>query len=194
MAVKKKCTGVVSCEFAKLPQCGPVRCGPFELDGTDGPMFDHFAQEHVNASGTDIMFWHQNLEESLRDPLYDEPIDREWSGPYRLKAWVEYIPGAPQMQEEGMTVRWQGSLWIARKTLEDGGIPAPLEGDVIKFWDNKFFTEHGVNAEEGVHGGYFFDVINVDDDGHVHDSGHFVGLTVTILRRTEFTPERRLNS
>lgn len=186
----KKATG---CEFAKLAKSGPQKCGPFELDGRDASMFDHFAQEHVNASGTDILLWHQDLEESIRDPLYDEPIDREWLGPYKLKAWVEYIAGSPQMQEQGMTVRWQGTLWIARKELEDTGTPAPLEGDVIRYWDNKFFTEHGVNAEHGVHGGYYFDVINVDDDGHVQDSDHFVGLTVTVLRRTEFTPERRLD-
>lgn len=186
----KKATG---CEFAKLRKCGPQQCGPFALDGRDAAMYDHFAQEHTESSGTEVLFWHQNLEESIRDPLYDEPIEREWLGPYKLKAWVEYIAGDPQMTENGMTVRWQGTMWVARKTLEDGGIPAPLEGDVIKYWDNKFFTEHGVNAEEGVHGGYFFDVINVDDIGHVQDSGYFVGLTVTILRRTEFTPERRLD-
>lgn len=190
MPIEKKCG---SCEFAKLPKSGPQKCGPFSLGERDGAMFDHFAQEHTEASGTEILFWHQNLEESLRDPLYDEPIDREWLGPYKMKAWVEYIAGSPQMTENGMTVRWSGTMWIARKTLEDGGIPAPLEGDVIKYWDNKFFTEHGVNAEEGVHGGYYFDIINVDDHGHVHDSGHFVGLTINIMRRTEFTPERRLD-
>ena len=190
MPIEKKC-GV--CEFAKLPKSGPQKCGPFSLGERDGAMFDHFAQEHTEASGTEILFWHQNLEESLRDPLYDEPIDREWLGPYKLKAWVEYIAGSPQMTENGMTVRWSGTMWIARKTLEDAGVPAPLEGDVIKYWDNKFFTEHGVNAEEGVHGGYYFDIINVDDHGHVHDSGHFVGLTINIMRRTEFTPERRLD-
>lgn len=193
MSITKKCSGVVSCEFAKLTKSGPQRCGPFELDGQDASMFDHFAQEHVNASGTEILLWHQDLQESIRDPLYDESIEREWLGPYKLKAWVEYIAGAPQMQEQGMSVRWEGTVWIARKELEDTGTPAPLEGDVIKYWDNKFFAEHGVNAEHGVHGGYYYDVINVDDDGHVQDSAHFVGLTMNILRRTEFTPERRLN-
>ena len=155
-------------------------------------MYDHFAQEHVEASGTDILLWYQDLENSLRDPLYDEPIDREWLGPFKLTGWVEYIAGTPQMREEGMVVRWEGRIWIARKELEDTGTPAPLEGDMIKYWDDKFFAEHGVNAQSGVHGGYYFDVINVDDDGHVQDDGHFVGLTINVLRRTEFTPERRL--
>ena len=194
MSLFKKCSGIGSCEFAKLRKSGPQTCGPFELDGRDAAMYDHFAQEHVNASGTTILLWHQDLEESLRDPLYDEPIDRVWAGPYKLKAWVEYIAGTPQMREEGMTVRWEGRIWVARKELEDTGTPAPLEGDVIKYWDNKFFAEHGVNAEEGVHGGYYYDVINVDDAGHVQDSDHFVGLTINVLRRTEFTAERRLDA
>lgn len=196
MAVKKKCSGVVGCSFATLAKTGPQTCGPFALDGRDAAMFDHFAQEHTNASGTDLLLWHQNLEESVRDPLYDEPIEREWDGPFAFKGYVEYMAGTPQMQEEGMSVRWQGTIWVARKELEDSKVPAPLEGDVLRFWDNKFFTEHSVNAEEAaLHGaGYYFDVINVDDDGHVQDSDHFVGLTITVMRRTEFTAERRLNS
>lgn len=194
MSISKKCSGIVDCNFAELSMKGPQKCGPFQLDGRDAAMFDHFAQEHTSAGGTSIWLWHQNLGQSIRDPLYDEPIEREWQGPFKLKGFVEYIPGTPEMREEGMVVRWQGRVWLARKELEDTGTPAPLEGDVVRFWDNKFFAEHGVNAEEGVHGGYYFDVINADDDGHVQDSGHFVGIVLTVLRRTEFTPERRLDS
>lgn len=187
----KKCG---TCSFMKPDMKLPQRCGPFRLDGGDAAMFDHFAQEHVEASGTEVLYWHQNLETSIRDPLYDEPIEREWQGPFRFIAYVEYTPGTPQMREEGMTVRWEGRLWVARKTLEDQNIPAPLEGDVMQFWDNRFFREHGVNGEEGAEGGYYFDITNVDDDGHVQDSSHFVGLTINFIRRTEFTAERRLNS
>jgi len=190
MAITKKC---FSCEFAKLKTSGPQKCGPFALDGRDAAMYDHFAQEHLQAIGTDMLLWHQDLAQSIRDPLYDESIDREWQGPFKFKGFAAYIAGSPQMREEGMVVRWEGTIWVARKELEDTGTPAPLEGDVIKYWDDKFFAEHGVNAEEGVHGGYYFDVINVDDDGHVQDDAHFVGLTINVLRRTEFTPERRLS-
>lgn len=192
MPITKKCAGVVSCDFAQLKKTGPQKCGPFALDGRDSTMFDHFAQEHVAASGTDILLWHQDLENSIRDPLYDESIERVWQGPFKFKGYVQYMAGEPSMRDEGMTVRWQGTIWIARKELEDKKTPAPLEGDVVKFWENKFFAEHGVNAEHGVEGGYYFDVINADDIGHVNDSDHFVGITLTVLRRTEFTPERRL--
>lgn len=191
----KKCKGTGSCDFVTLKSAScPVKCSPFQLDDSESAFFDSIAQEHVQAHGTELYFWHQDLEESTRDPLYDEPIDREWRGPYKIMGWVEYMAGQPQMREEGMVVRWEGRIWIARAELEEKGAPAPLEGDVLKFWDNTFFEEHGVNAEEGVHGGYYFDVINADDDGHVFDTGHFVGIVLNVLRRTEFTPERRLDS
>lgn len=185
------------CNFAKVETSCPPKCGPFELEESEACFFDSIAQEHVKAHGTDLMFWHQDIEASVKDPLYDEPIAREWAGPYKIKGFVEYMAGTPQMQEEGMTVRWSGRVWVARVELEERGAPAPLEGDVFKFWDNKFFTEHSVNADEAaLHGspkpGYFFDIINVDDDGHVFDTGHFVGLVITVSRRTEFAAERRL--
>ena len=190
----KKCSGVGSCVFVELKtSCQPL-CDSFKLDSSESQMFDHIAQEHTEAHGVDILYWHQNLGESIRDPLYDEPIERVWDGPFKITGYVEYMAGTPQMQEEGLTVRWQGTIWIARVELEDKNAPSPLEGDVLKFWDNKFFAEHGVNAEEGVHGGYYFDVINADDAGHVHDTDHFVGILLTVMRRTEFTPERRLDS
>lgn len=188
-----------SCSFAEVKTPRPKNCNPFELEESEACFFDHIAQEHVQASGTELRLWHQDIEESIRDPLYDEPIDRVWAGPFVLRGWVEYMGGQPQMQEYGMTVRWSGNIWVARKELEDRNIPAPLEGDVIKFWDNKFFTEHSVNADEQAlegspHPGYYFDVINVDDKGHVFDTGHFVGLLIQVQRRTEFTAERRLET
>lgn len=184
-----------SCKFAALKTKARPLCGPFVLDGSDGPLFDHFAQEHTAASGTEILYWHQDLETSLRDPLYDEPIDRVWRGPFKLKGFVEYMEGQPQMSENGMTVRWQGRIFIARLELEQSNAPAPLEGDVLKFWENKFFQEHSVNGDESIpNAGYYFDVINADDVGHVHDSDRFVGFNLTVQRRTEFTAERRLDS
>ncbi len=190
---------IPSCNFAKVDTVCPPKCGPFELDESEACFFDSIAQEHVGAHGTDLTYWHQDIENSIRDPLYDEPIDRGWAGPFKMKGFVEYMGGQPQMAEEGMSVRWQGRIWIARAAVEAARAPVPLEGDVLKFWDNKFFTEHSVNSEEAAlegdpKPGYFFDVINVDDDGHVFDTGHFVGLVLTVMRNTVYTAERRLES
>lgn len=187
------------CKFAKVTTACPTKCKPFSFSEQESCVFDSIAQEHTEATGTTMYFWHQNLEASIRDPLYDEPIERAWKGPYKIKGYVEYMEGQPQMQEQGMTVRWQGNLYIARATLEDAGAPAPLEGDVFKFWDDKFFKEHSVNSDEDALAGtpspgYYFDVINSDDTGHIFDEAHFTGFKLTVMRRTEFTAERRLES
>ena len=190
----KKCIGTGSCEFVTLKKKGGlISCPPFKLDEQEGRVFDSIAQEHVAAHGTELDYWHQDLENSIRDGLYDEPIERKWKGPYKINAFVEYMGGQPAMREEGMVVRWEGRIWVARVEFEDRNAPAPLEGDVLRFLDNKFFEEHSVNADHVPGAGYFFDVINADDDGHVFDTGYFVGFTINVLRRTEFTPERRLD-
>jgi len=193
----KKKAGV--CEFARVETACPTRCKPFSFSEQEACVFDSITKEFTEAIGTSMYFWHQDLEASIRDPLYDEPIDRVWAGPYKLKGYVEYMEGQPQMQEQGMTVRWQGELYIARSSLEDAGAPAPLEGDVLRFWDNRFFTDHSVNTDkDAVDGtpkpGYYFDVINADDTGHIFDEAHFTMIKLTVMRRTEFTAERRLES
>ncbi len=187
------------CKFAKVETSCPTKCKPFAFSEQESCVFDSIAQEFTEAIGTTLYFWHQDLSASIRDPLYDEPIDRAWKGPYKMKGFVEYMEGRPQMQEQGMSVRWQGQIFLARATLEAAGAPAPLEGDVFRFWDNQFFTNHSVNDDkDALQGtprpGYYFDVINCDDTGHIHDEAHFTGFVITVMRRTEFTPERRLES
>jgi|WetSurMetagenome_2_1015567.scaffolds.fasta_scaffold02643_6 hypothetical protein len=184
--------GPGSTKFAELPASCSVSCPPFKIDASEGAVFDHFAQEHVSAHGTELKYWHQDLEASRRDALYDEPINRAWRGPFKLTGFVEYMEGQPGMREEGAFVRWEGRIWIARKELEDNNCPAPTEGDVIQYWDDRFFAGFAVNDEHVPGSGYYFDVIKASDDGHVGDTGYFVGFSIQVLRRTEFTPERRL--
>jgi len=163
------------------------------FDSSELCMFDSIAGEHIEAYGTDLRFWHQDHEHTKRDALYDEPVDRAFKGPYLLKGYVEYAGGTPEMTEQGMRVTWAGNIWIARSSLEAANAPAPLEGDVISYWDVPFFAEHAVNSEEPVPGKmYAFDVVNSDDDGHVFDSEAFLYFKLDVRRRTEFTPERRL--
>jgi len=190
-----KCKKADGCEFAKLVPICATPCPPFKIDEADAALYDHFAQESVYAHGTELLFWHQDLHKSRRDPLYDEPIDRDWRGPFTLNGFVTYMESTPQMREEGLVIRWEGEIWVARKELEDKGAPIPTEGDVFKFWENRFFTEYSVAAEEGVpNAGYYFDVIHTKDDGHIGDTAYFVGISLRVIRRTEFTPERRLGA
>jgi hypothetical protein len=184
----------LTCKFANVEgeDC-PATCEGMVLDSKELCVFDSIAQEHVDAHGTDVKFYHQDIPGSSRDPLYDEPVDREFRGPYKLKAFVEYPPATPEMTENGMRVTWTGSVWVARAALEVHGIPAPLEGDIFQFWDTvEFYKEHSVGHEHVPGAGYYFDVVTVDEDGHVFDSEAFVGFKCEIRRRSEFTPERRL--
>jgi hypothetical protein len=184
--------GPGSTQFAELPGSCAAKCPPFKIDDSEGGVFDHFAQEQVKAVGPDISYWHQDLDASTRDPLYDEPIDRVWRGPFKLTGFVEYMEGQPGMREEGSFVRWEGRIWLPRKELEDNNAPAPVEGDVIQYWDDRFFADFAVNDEAVPKAGYYFDIIKASDDGHVGDTSHFVGFALQVVRRTEFTAERRL--
>jgi hypothetical protein len=177
--------------FCSLQGCKKEQ---FQIDGSEIATFDHFVTERTRAHGTRLDYWHQDLPNTARDKLYDEPVNRAWRGPYKIYGYVEYSPGQPEMREEGIRVTWTGNIWIARKEIENASAPPPLEGDIIRYWPLPFFAEHGVNNEESAvsTAGYFFDVVNSDDDGHIAGAAAFVGFKLEVRRRTEFTPERRL--
>lgn len=183
---------ILSCDFAEVKMDCPTECTTFELDGSEVCFFDSVVNEQVNIIGTPIEFWHQDWENVTRDALYDEPTDRAWRGPWKLKAFVDYLPGTPEMREEGFRVTWNGTMFIPRAALESIKAPAPQEGDVIRYWSNKFFKEHASGSKGDPGADYYFDVINVDDDQHVFDSAAFMGFKLILTRRTEFGAERRL--
>lgn len=157
-------------------------------------LFDCWAQEHNRIGGTQIEFWSLNIEKSKRDPLYDEPVERVWDGPFRLIGYLEYPDKVPEAREEGLRSSWASSIWIARKEFEDAHAPAPVAGDVIRVWNTPFHQSVGVDAEDVPGRGFYFDVTDADDDGHLFDNASFVGFKCDITRRTEFTPERRLTN
>lgn len=166
--------------------------GEFELCDGELYLHDTWAQEHVNIAGVKFELFHLDLEESVVDPVYNEPVDRIFQGSYILKGYFEFPPGVPEMTEQGSHVGWESSLWIPRKELEDKNAPIPSEDDIIRVWNTPFFQKYGVFEQEIENSSYFFDVTVVDDDGHLFDRPSFVGFKLTLKRRTEYTPERRL--
>lgn len=182
----------LKCTFAKVESKSPA-CAPFRLDGSELCFFDSIADGQVQIAGTPIEYWHQDVENSVRDPLYDEPIARAWQGPFRLMAFVEYAPQQTEAREEGTHSTWTGSIWVSRVSLEGAGARAPAPGDVIRYWgDTAFYGDWGVDGANEPGSMYAFDVQNVTTDGHMFDSSRFVGFKLEVVRRTEFTPERRL--
>lgn len=171
----------------------PLREGEsaFTLSDSEKELFDLFAKEQVDIIGTPLDYFSQQLEQSSRDPLYDEPTQRSWAGPFKMKAWVSWASSIPVTSEEGFRFQFLAQVWVPRAEVERVGMPAPFEGDVLRFWNIPFFNDI---TDEGVAGsGYFFDVINADNDGHINDTSTFVGFRLDVKRRTEFTPERRIS-
>jgi hypothetical protein len=166
----------------------------FTLGAEESFLFDLWAQEHSHILGVEIEFWSLDVESSKRDPLYDEPIERVWEGPFKLKGYIEWPDSTPEAREEGMRTTWSASAWISRKDFEDAKAPPPSEGDVFRVWNIPFFQGFGVDDEKVPGRGYFFDILNVNDDGHLWDQANFVGYSFTFTRRTEYTPERRLEN
>lgn len=185
------CTGVSTLDpptQAFLKECN------FELCDGESFLFACWANEHVNIAGVEVELFHLDLEESTRDPLYDEPIERVFQGAFKLKAFIEFPSSTPEAREEGIRVTWDASIWIPTSQLIEKNIPTPAEGDVVRFWDSsiEFFKKFSVMEQDIDGSGYFFDITRVDDDGHLFDQAFFVGFKCDLKRKTEMTPERRM--
>jgi hypothetical protein len=181
------------------PKLRPVAPYPFptlQMPECEHDLFDSIAQEHVRILGTDVDYWSHEIEKAKRDPLYDEPVKRVFKGPFRIKGYVSWPDSVPEARMEGLRSTFNAEAWIARKELEDAGVKAPpSESDVLRIWKTPFFDQNSVNLDSKLTGGgYYFDIIDVDDDGHLFDSSTFVGFKLTLKRRTEFTPERRITN
>lgn len=192
----KKCPCQNACGLLKpIPAAVDPPCSTeckLELDGRESFLFDLWATEHVGIAGTTIEFWSLDLASSKRDPLYDEPTQRSWNGPYKIKAFASNPTGVTSTGEEGLRARWDASVWISRKELEQAGASSPSPGDILRIWDLPWINDDAVNGEAIPCAGFYFDVTEVEPEGRLFDNAMFVGFTLSIVRRTEFTPERRL--
>jgi hypothetical protein len=156
-------------------------------------LFDSVAQERNKIAGTEIDLYQMNAKKTVRDPLYDEVVTPVWAGPYRLKAWVEWPETMPEARTEGFRKTFPANMWVARVDVEKVGARPLSYGDIVHFWRTPFFDEHSVTYEHGASKhGYYFNLTEVVEDGHLFDTPSFVGFRSVLARNTEFTPERRL--
>jgi hypothetical protein len=174
---------------AVKPYCGPLRLSAKELK-----LFDSITSEQVKIAGQSIEYWQLDIAGSVRDPLYDEPTLRKFRGPLVLNAWVGYANSTPDLPPQGYRDTFATSAWIARTEVEKAKMSRPVEGDIIGFWKIPYFAEDSADTEFTPGGGYYFNVVNVSEDGHLFDNAEFVGFTLEIARNTEFTPERRIEA
>lgn len=163
----------------------------FYLDATELQMWDLFAQEPIRAAGADCELFTRNLQQSKIDPLYSEPEETHFDGPYLLRVNVEWPEFTPEPGEEGMRAVWPSGCWIPRKTIEEVNARPPREGDILRFWKLPYFDERASNDQHLTYAGYYFDVIKVNDDGHLHDQAAFVAFRCDLKRKSSFGPEEQ---
>lgn len=185
-------------EFVRYPERRKVEAAnEFNFEGEYEHLFSFWAQEHTTALGTTIDYFFQDREGAILDPLYNEPEKRAWDGPYKLKAWVKWPEQVLEPREEGARFTWTANLWIPRLSLEEAEIERmPEEGDVVRVWKIPFFDElsMGVDRPDIPGAGYFFDILQTQEQGHALDNPNFTGFKFDMKRRSEFTPERRLTN
>jgi hypothetical protein len=164
----------------------------FQMGDQELPIFDSWAQEHARISGTPIRLWSLDVSASTIDPLYGEPTDLVFNGPFEMVGVVTFPDGLAEAREKGLRTEFNASLWIARQEFEMVNCPRPGEGDIVAFWDIPFYEGWSSATRDRPAGGYFFDVHQVADDGHLFDGPAFVGYTLEIRRSTTYAPERKL--
>lgn len=164
----------------------------FRLDAVEIDMWDHFAQEPIQAAGTEGELFQRDLKGSKIDPLYSEPTTNSFIGPYKLMVHVEWPEYTPDVTEAGMRALWPSGLWVPRKNIEQVKARAPVEGDIVRFWKLPYFDQRA-DRNQGTKGaGFYFEIVKVNDDGHMIDNAAFVGFRCDLKRRSSFAPEQQL--
>jgi hypothetical protein len=155
-------------------------------------LFDSIAQEHIHISGTPLDFYVLDRAKTTVDPLYGEATEKIWKGPYKFRAHFQWPNPTAESREEGFRETYRSECWIVRKDFEELHCPMPDHGDIIRVWNIPYFNTASVSEENVPHGGYFFNVVQVQDDGHMFDNPEFSGFRLSLTRLTEFSPERRI--
>ena len=176
--------------FKRLPlQTSKLRLGAEELG-----IFDSIATEVNDIVDCTADFYALNESATIRDPVYDESIQRVFDGPFKVNVWVGYPEQTPQMTPAGTVMIFNCALWVARKHIEDANAPAPKQGDVFHFWKLPVWLKEGNFDETVPNSGFAFNVLNSNPDGVMFDSPSFVGFRCTMRRVSDFTPERRIDN
>ena len=170
---------------------------PFGLTDSERALFDSLAGEHVNIIGTTFDYYNINLDQSIRDPLYDEPVARKYNGPYRVRGYLSYPEHGPTMDDQGYSSQFDASCYITRQEFERAGlVGGPSESDILRAWKEETYWDKNTSVDGfNVPGaGLFFSIIDVREDGVLFDTPAFVGFTLTLRRNTKLTPERKITN
>lgn len=156
------------------------------LDDSEIQLFDCIASELTELAGEEINYYGMANDEATIDPLYGEFVSRKVAGPFRIFAWLSWPQNRPDPSEQGFGEEWDGEVVISRSALDSVNAPYPHHGDVIEAWRTPYHD--AVSQGKGM----FFDIIQIQNEGHINDSPSFVQFRGKIKRRSEFGAERKI--
>lgn len=156
------------------------------LDGSEVSIHDIVISDYKEAGGDEINYYSTDKQASTVDPVYGEYSDRHIDGPWNLPAIFKWPQQNPAVGDAGYTVEFDGKCYISRFHFEDKNAPYPIENDVIEAWRTPYHDEDSMGK------GLFFDIIQVNNKGHINDSAVFVEFELILKRRPQYSAERRI--
>lgn len=166
----------------------------FSLTASEVGLFDCLASEHIDIIGTPIWYYSLSLNNSTRDPLYDEPTERKYL-PYLVKGFITLPEGPKMVGLEGYNASWDATAYISRRSIEQAGAPPPGEADILRFWDVPYFNKDAsIDGFPIPDAGFYFSIISGGEDGHLFDTPTFTVFTANLRRVSTQTAERRLRN
>lgn len=170
----------------------PLDPEKFHLGDTELNMFSIVAQELTRYEGTKVEYYRLDIAGSQNDPLYGEPVVRKFEGPFRLYGSLAFPEQTSEAGETGFRQVWNSELWLPMPELEAAHMLPPGNGDIVRVWNMPFMTHGATDGLNVPGGGFYFDVTAVANDGFPFDTPQFVGFKLTLTRRSDDAPERRL--
>lgn len=144
---------------------------PVDVDAEDG--------------SSSVLYWQRDATRTF-DPLYGEPGQDAWRGPYSLTALVEFEDAdgrySNEPEEDGVERVYDGIMvvtvaeWNRVRNIVDGTLITPNEGDVINLFQ----------------GFRFFEIERVERVGYVLNSNFHTEWKCWLRKRDSFDPSRIL--
>lgn len=168
----------------------------FGLTDSERALFDSVTTEHVNIIGTTFEYFLQNQSKSIVDPLYDEPAERKFDGPYIIKGYFSYPEHDPSPGMEGWSSEFNATAFFPRTEFERLNLPlgSPNESDIVRVWNTAYWNQVSVDGFDIPDRGMYFSITNLKEDGVLFDTASFMGFTATLRRITQQTPERKITN
>jgi hypothetical protein len=173
----------------RKPLCAPT--GEISFDAQEIQYFDSVAAEY-GSHGVTIEFYKQDVAAATYDPLYGEPIQRVWHGPFKLEGFVEAVSADPSVDEHGNATLFETSVYVARQEFDKAHSRYPDEGDIIRVWNLPYLNSTDFALGDTADAGVYLDVVDTSPSGHIFANGEFVGFKIGARRASEDPPERRL--